>query len=195
MRALSGPTLAVLNGQTVTLVQLIYLGFSPTPIALNLSNYDLVFGGVTYRGAAGLGTINEVDDSPGEIKGISFQLSGVSPASVALALDDAAVVQGTPCTLRTALLDSSFQIVDAPVDWIGFLDTMGLSEDGTSCSISVTAENSAVDLLRGYAATYSDADQRSVDAGDRGFEYSAAQVGKPVIWPTRAWIIRFGQRS
>lgn len=195
MRALSGPTVAVLNGQTVTLVQMIYLGFSPTAIALNLSTFDLVYGGVTYKGANGLGTINEVDDSPGEIKGITFQLSGVTPEAVALALDDAAVVQGTPCILRTALLDSNFQIVDAPIDFTGILDTMSLSEDGTTCGISVTAESSAVDLLRGYASTYSDADQRAVDAGDRSFEYSAAQVGKPVIWPTRAWLIRFGARG
>lgn len=194
MRSLSAPTIVVLNGQTVLMVQLVYLGFTPTPITLNLSTYDIVYGGFTYKGAGAIGTVSEVDDSPGEIKGINFQLAGVSSDYIALALDDAAVVQGTPCHIRTALLDSSFQVVDAPLDWIGTLDTMSISEDGETCTISVTAESSAVDLLKGYASTFSDPDQKAIDPTDRAFEYLNSQVGQPVVWPTRQWFIDKGQR-
>lgn len=193
MRSLSAPTIAVLNGQTILMVQLVYLGFA-SPIGLNLSNFDIVFSGTTYKGAGAIGAVSEIDDSPGEIKGLTFSLSGVDPAYIALALDDAAVVQGTPCHIRTALLDSNFQVVDAPLDWAGRLDTMSITEDGETCTISVTAESTAVDLLNGYATTYSDSDQKAVDAGDRSMKYLSSQIGTPVVWPTRQWFIDKGQR-
>lgn len=193
MRSLGAPVVAVLNGQTVLMVQLVYLGFA-SPIGLNLSTYDIDFGGMTYKGAGAIGAVSEIDDSPGEIKGLSFSLAGVDPAYIALALDDAAVVQGTPCYIRTALLDATFQVVDAPLDWAGRLDTMSITEDGEACTISVTAESTAVDLLNGYPTTYSDADQRAVDAGDRSMEYLVGQVSQPVVWPTRQWFIDKGQR-
>lgn len=193
MRSLGAPAIAVLNGQTVLMVQLVYLGFA-SPIGLNLSNFDIVYGGFTYKGAGSIGAVSEIDDSPGEIKGLTFSLSGVAPAYIALALDDAAVVQGTPCYIRTALLDSNYQVVDAPLDWSGRLDTMSITEDGETCTISVTAESTAVDLLNGYPTTYSDSDQKAVDAGDRSMEYLAGQVGQPVVWPTRQWFIEKGQR-
>lgn len=194
MRSLTAPTIAVLNGQTICVVQMVYLGFTPTPITLNLSTYPLVYAGLTFQGAGAIGTISEVDDSPGEIKGITFQLAGVSSDYISLALDDAAVVQGTPCHIRTALCDANLQVVDAPLDWIGTLDTMSISEDGETCTISVTAESSAVDLLKGYASTFSDPDQKAIDPTDRAFEYLNSQVGQPVVWPHRQWFIDKGQR-
>ena len=193
MRSLGAPAIAVLNGQTVLMVQLVYLGFV-SPIGLNLSNFDIVYSGTTYKGAGSIGAVSEIDDSPGEIKGLTFSLSGVDPAYIALALDDAAVVQGTPCHIRTALLDSNYQVVDAPLDWSGRLDTMSITEDGETCTISVTAESTAVDLLKGYASTFSDPDQRAIDPTDRAFEYLNSQVGQPVVWPHRQWFIDKGQR-
>lgn len=194
MRLLSAPALAVLAGTNAAIVQLVYLGFSPTPLTLNASNFDFTYGGLLYKGAGILGTVAEVHDSPGEIKGLSFELAGVSTEAIAVALDEAAVVQGTPCVIRTALLNSAYQIVDAPIDWVGTLDTMGISEDGDSCTISATAESNAVDLLRGSPITYSNADQQALSPGDRAFEYVLSQVDAPIIWPHRQWFIDKGKR-
>lgn len=194
MRSLSGPAVAALGQPTVPLVQLVLLSFSP-PIALNTSNWDLTFGGVVYKGAYGIGSISEIEDSPGEIKGLQFTLSGVDSANISLAMDDAAVVQGTPVTIRTAVLDgSTYQIVDAPIEWSGTLDTMSIVEDGDTCTIQVTAESSAVDLLRGSALTYSNADQQALYPGDRAFEYVLPQSNSPFVWPSRDWFIKFGKR-
>jgi hypothetical protein len=194
VRSLSGPAVAALSQPSVPLVQLVWLGFSP-PVALNTSNWDLTFSGVIYKGAYGIGSVSEIEDSPGEIKGLQFTLSGVGSANVALALDDAAVVQGTPVVIRTAVLDgSTYQIVDAPIEWSGTLDTMSIVEDGETCAIQVTAESSAVDLLRGAALTYSNADQQAQTPGDRAFEYVISQSSSPFVWPTRDWFIKFGKR-
>ncbi len=195
MRTLSAPTLAALAGTGVVLVQLIRLEFSTGTILLNSSNWDLVWDSETYKGAFGLGSISVIEDSPGEIKGISLQLAGVSSDYIALALDDAGVVQGTPLEIRTALLDAStYQVVDAPLEWTGRLDTMTIEETGETCVITATAESSAVDLLRGNALTYTNADQQFLVPGDRAFDQVMAQANTPVIWPSRLWYQARGPR-
>lgn len=189
MKTFSAPVQAALASGSIAIVQLVYLGFS-TPIALNMSTWDLVWSGVTYKGAYGLGQISAVTDKPGEVQGITLEMFG-DAAAVALALDDSDVVQGTVCTIRTAIIETdTYTVLDAPVEWVGTLDTMAIGEDGTSASIRVTAESRAVDLLRGTPWMYTDADQHLVNAADKSFDYVTDQIDKPVVWPARAFFFQ-----
>lgn len=191
MRAVTPAAEAALASEVVALVQLVHMDFGPGQVvALNSSNWDLQWDGVTYRGAAGLGTIAAITDAPGEVKGLQFEMAGVAASSIALALDDADQWQGAPITLRTAVLDASYQVVDAPVEWTGYGDTMSLVEDGQTARITATAESSAVNLLRGNARTYSDTEHQAAHPGDRFFEYMADQSDKPVVWPSKAWFYK-----
>ncbi len=191
MKTYSAPVLAALAAGDVVVVQLVELQFPSGTVALNTSNWNLVWGGVTYLGAYGLGSVSPIKDSPGEIQGISFTLSGGDSTSIALALDASAEVQGTPAIIRTAILDTnSFQILDAPIDWAGTLDTMSIEEDNNQATISATAESAAVDLLRGNLSTYSDADQQALFPGDVAFEYVVSQVDQTVVWPAREYFFR-----
>ncbi|MET3441394.1 hypothetical protein ABIC94_002152 [Variovorax paradoxus] len=185
MRTLAPQTIDTLNASMLTIVQLVYMEFPGFPVALNSANRPIAYNSVMYEGAAGLGSVGAVEDSSGEVKGLQFELSGVPIEYMALALDDAAIVQGTPVTIRLAILDAVGQVIEAPIDWIGRMDTMSIQEDGETCSIAVTAESSAVDLLRGNALTTSNADQQFLYPGDRAFEYVASQAGTPVVWPTK----------
>jgi hypothetical protein len=144
--------------------------------------------GITYKGAYGLGQISAITDKPGEAQGITLELHGADAARISLALDDSDIVQGTPISIRTAIIDTStYQILDAPVEWVGTMDTMSIGEDGTSASISVTCESKAVDLLRGNAWMYTDADQRLVNATDGSFKYVVDQIDKPIVWPAKSF--------
>ena len=165
MKSCGASTLAALASGHVALVQLVLFAFPSGDVALNNSTWDLTYGGKTYRGAYGLGSIGTIKDAPGEIQGLRLEMDGGSSASVALALD-------------------------APVEWAGTLDTMSLSEDGQTAVISVTAESKAVDLLRGNPSTYTDADQQALYPGDRAFEYVVAQADKPVVWPAREYFYK-----
>lgn len=188
MRTLGSATTTALAAPGVVLAQLILMEFSTGSVALNTSTFDLVWGGVTYKGAYGLGQISAIEDAGGAVKGLQYSISGVSSAAIALALDAADTVQGTPMTIRTAVLDATtLQIIDAPIDWTGLLDTMAISEDGDKSTVSITAESSAVDLLHGYNATYSNASQQSAYPGDKAMEYVIDQDNKPVVWPAKAW--------
>ncbi len=188
MKTITTAAATALASGSVGIVQLVYLAFATTPVALNTSNWDLTFGGITYKGAYGLGSISAIADKPGDTAGLTLELISGDSGSIALALDDADIVQGTPLTIRTAIIDmDTYQILDAPVEWVGYLDTMSVSEDGQSCSIRVTAESKAVDLLRGNPQMYSDADQRTINASDGFFNFVVDQIDKPIVWPQRGF--------
>ncbi|MEY2689595.1 MAG: hypothetical protein RL375_3794 [Pseudomonadota bacterium] len=194
MRSLGGSTTTALGSGAVPIVQLLLLQFSAnggTDVALNTSTWDLVFGGVTYKGAYGLGSISAVTDAPGEIKGLQFDLSGASATAVTLALDGSDQWPGTPVVLRTAVLDpTTYAVLDAPVEWTGRGDVLSLAEDGDTAVISGTAESTAVDLVRSAPTTYTDADQQALYAGDLAFAYVVDQSDKPVVWPAKEYFYK-----
>ena len=191
MRVFSSEVNDALAAGTVVLVQLILLEFPGGTVALNTSNWNFTVGDVDYKGAYGLGSISLIEDKPGEVQGIRLELAGGASASITLALDEADEVQGTPCTVSTAILHAStYTVLDAVVDWAGRLDTMSISEDGHQAAIGVTAESSAVDLLRGNPLTYSDSSQQAVYPNDRAFEYVVSQADQPVVWPAREYFLK-----
>ncbi|MBK5203869.1 MAG: hypothetical protein JJD98_00220 [Polaromonas sp.] len=186
MKTISAPAIAAIATGRVGIVQLIHMAFSTTPVSLNMSTWDLVYGGITYKGAYGLGTISAINDKPGEIAGLSFELAAGTSSVIGLALDDADIVQGTPVTIRTAIIDlDTHTILDAPIEWAGTLDTMSIGEDGTQATIRCTAESKAVDLLRGTPMVYGDADQRTVNASDGSMRFIVYQIDKPIVWPQK----------
>jgi hypothetical protein len=189
MKAFSADTIAALGASELWVAQMLVMQFSTGLVTINSSNRDIDYAGATYKGAAGLGTISPIDDSPGEIKGLQLEMSGVPTEYLALALADSTVVQGAILVIRLAIINAAGVVLDAPIDWIGRLDTMSISEDGETCSIAVTAESAAVDLLRGNALTTSDADQRFLYPGDLAFQYVIAQDGVPIVWPTKQYYI------
>lgn len=191
MKTYSAAVRAALSSGNLALVQMAHMAFPSGTIALNQSTWNLTWAGVTYSGAYGLGAVSQITDKPGEVQGVTLQLNGGDPLRVALALDGAGEVQGTPLKLRTALIETStYTILDAPIDWTGKLDTMSLSEDGDTATISVTAESSAVDLLRGTPSAYSDADQKALYATDKAFEFLVSQAGQRKVWPAREYFLK-----
>ena len=190
MKSVSPAFVTALAGPAPIVAQLVAMYFVSGVIALNSMNRDVDFGGLTYKGAAGLGEISAIKDSAGsEVQGLQFSMSGVASENLALALADATVVQGTRVVIRLALIGDDGAVIDAPVDWDGYLDTMPISADGQTCTITATAESSAVDLLRGNAMTNSNADQQALYPGDRSMEYIVSQDGVPVVWPTKQFYI------
>lgn len=188
MKTITAPAIAAIATGRIGIVQLIHLAFSTTPVSLNMSTWDFVYGGITYKGAYGLGTVSAIADKPGEVAGLQFELAAGSSGVISLALDDADIVQGTAVTVRTAIIDmDTRQILDAPIEWIGTLDTMSIGEDGTQAVVRCTAESKAVDLLRGTPMVYGDADQRTVNAADGSMRFIIDQIDKPVIWPQKSF--------
>lgn len=191
MRTFSGAVTTALGSPALGLVQLVRMGFTPTPVVLNTSTWNIAYGGDTYLGAAGLGSISAVTDKPGAVQGVTFELAAGASSVISLALDAAGTVQGTPCTIRTAIIDAATgAVLDAPLEWAGTLDTMTIAEDDNGAVVRVTAESKAVDLLRGKPSFYADQDQVLINATDRSFRYVTDQIDKPIVWPARSFFYR-----
>ena len=190
MKVLTTALATALSNKTVPLVQLVKFEFGNNVLGLNTSNFTIDWGGVSYAGAAGLGTISPVDDSPGEIKGITLTLNGAPAEMVALALDSSDEWQGAPVTVYTAVLDENYKIAGVTLDWSGFGDVMSIAEDGEKCTIAATAESSAVNLLRSTVLHYSAADQSAIDATDLGFNMVTDKSDEPVVWPAKEWFYK-----
>ena len=190
MVPLSAAALTALSAPNVLVVQLILIDFSEGAVGLNTSNIDFDYDGVTYKGAYGYGSVKEIQDAPGEIKGLEFTLNGGSADIIALALDNSNTWQGTPITVRTAILGNDYAIVEAPVVWFGTGDTLAISDQDGSTVINATAESSAVDFIRSDPYLYNHADQQRLHPGDKGFELILSQIEKPVVWPSKSWFYK-----
>lgn len=191
MRAVSAALVAAFAAGTAVLATFVKIEFPGGTIALNSTNWTFSHGGTDYLGAAGLGEITPIADRPGELPGVQLSMLNVDSSLIAIALDDVDEVQGSLVTISTAVIDSTtYQIVDLVTDWVGYADTMPISEDGTTATISLTAESKGVDLLRGNPLTYSDGDQKSLYPADRAFEYVVSQADRPVVWPSRTWFFK-----
>lgn len=185
MRYLAGAEATALSANPLPLVILVEMDLS-TPLYLCTAAIDLVVSGNTYLGAAGLGRIDAVQDSPSEIKALSFQLSGVSSAYIALVLSEP--VQGCSVRIKSLLLDpATYQPLTPRLRWQGRGDVMSLEDGPSTATIRFSAEHGAIDLLRGSPTYWSDSEQRRLFSSDPSLQYLVDQVDQRVIWPAHTF--------
>ena len=182
MRTVSAPAAAVLAGGVVPLALLIEMDLT-APLNLNTSNLNLVVSGTTYLGVGGIGSIAPLADTPVEVRGLTFSISGVPSDRIALALSEP--VQGKAVRIKTAILDpSTYAVLDTRLRWAGLLDVMTINETGGTATINVSAENAAIDLARAATSLYSDPEQQRLNTGDLFLQFKADQVSQRIIWPS-----------
>lgn len=183
MRTLNAAAISAIAQQSVALAMLVKLDLT-APVYLNTSGWGLTWNSNLYTGTGLLGSIREIEDAPGEVKGIGMSLAGIDASAIALALTEP--VQGKTVTIYTAIFDpATYQIADATVEWAGKLDVFNIIEDGETCTLELTAEHSGIDLLRPNTVRYSNSDQRRLFPSDRGFEYVVDQSDQAIVWPSR----------
>ncbi len=185
MKTLTTDTLAQLRGPHVVAAVLVRMDLSET-LRLNTSNWDLEWEGSVWRGTAGLGSVEAIQQNPGDIRELLFELPGVQSNDIALALRED--VRGRPVYIYTAFFDNeSYQIIETSLEWAGVLSTMTLADSGESAKISVSAEPTGVSFLRQNVHMYTDADQKRMWPGDRGLEFLVDQAEKSIVWPAASF--------
>lgn len=185
MRTLSGGEAAALSATTLPLVILVEMDFT-SPLYLCTAGIDIVVGGNTYLGTAGLGQIDAVQDSPAEIKPLAFRMSGVPSAQIALALTEP--VQGKAVRIKSLMLDpSTYQPFTPRLRWQGRGDVLAIADGPDTATLSFTAEHGAIDLLRGMPSYWSDSEQRRLFSGDPSLQYLVDQVEQRTVWPAAAF--------
>lgn len=188
MKTVSSAGLTALASSTsaVPMALLVSMAFT-TPLNLCTSNLNLVIGGTTYQGVAGMGKVGAVQNTPAEIKQLQFELSGVPPATVSMVAGGTAPA-GTPVTVSVAIFNpATFAVTDVIQIWGGALDSLSLSDSAKGSTVTVTAEHVGIDLNRPSPLYYLDADQQTLFAGDLFFQYTSQQFDQLIIWPNAAF--------
>lgn len=187
MRSLTAGAITTLQGTHVPMVMLTEMMMS-APVRLATSAVDITYGGNTYVGAGSLGTVERINDAPGDAKPLRFSVSGVPTETMAIALQEQ--FRDDPCTLRLAILDPvTHALQDAPIVWDGTLDQMPVSqstdnEGRSSASISVTAEHRGATYERPKPLRYTNGDQSRLFAGDTSLRFVVSQAAHQDIWPS-----------
>lgn len=142
----------------------------------------------SWLGTGSLVSVSAITTGEGDAANkLTFTLSGVNAALIALARENEASVRG-----RTVTVYGQFFHPDtlAPygVKWAlptaDVMDTIGYSASGPSQrSISLTAETIWAERNTAKNAFYADRDQKARFADDRGLEFVGALVNAKTSWP------------
>jgi hypothetical protein len=192
MRSINPTASALLASGSYELAQLVEMQLTSGTLRLATSGVDLLWSGHTWLGAAAIGSIGELEQAPGEIKGLEFTLTGVPDAYVALAMSEN--VQGRPCILRTVLADrQTWAIADVILEESLRLDVLRCTEGAIDqagqpiqVAIVCTAESASIDLLRPRGLLYTDGHQQRLHAGDKGLEY-VRDADLDIVWPDHTY--------
>lgn len=153
---------------TLTAFMAIELEFDSGTVRLWNGYGDLVYLGNTFLGSGNLLNISSIEEGA-EIsaKGATMVLSGISSSILSYALTEnyqyriASIYVGT----ITGGTVAAYKIFS------GRMDVMTINEQGESCDITVTAESRLIDLERPRVRRWTSEDQKSLYAGDKGFDY------------------------
>jgi hypothetical protein len=185
VRIIAAPALTQLQSGGVRMALLVEMMLS-APVRMNTMNVPLTYGGVEYIGTGVLGAVNEIDDSPGEYKNLTFTLSGVDLAVISIALQEN--IRNKTVSVRLAVLaQDSNAVLDAPLIWTGLLDQMPIQMGDKTASVSVSAEHRGLVFSRPKPINYTDADQARVDPTDTSLRFIQSQSTHNDTWPAAAF--------
>jgi hypothetical protein len=185
MRTIAAGAVTVLNGRVCPLIVLVEMMLS-TPVRLASSACHVEYGGDVYLAAGSLGTIDEIDDSPGDYKSMRFTISGLPSDAIALARSED--IRNKAVTVHLAILDPETHVIlDAPQVWAGTLDRMPIEEGNGTATISVVAEHRGATFSRPKPLRYTDADQQRLYPGDTSLRFVVSQASHQDVWPAASW--------
>ncbi len=187
MRTLNSTALALLArieaGEQIPLVQLVEMLFD-TPLRFTTAGHAIVWSGNTYA-SAGLGTIDPIEDSTGDVQALQFTLPGISPEQIAIALTE--TVEGTTVRVYDAMLDpDTGEVADAVLAWSGTLNVPSI-EDGATATVIVTAEHRGMQALRSKPSRYTDDEQQRLYSGDTSLNIDPETDAGPIAWPAASF--------
>ena len=145
-------------------------------------SHDITWDDKLWTGAGaliGLGALEETSDVVAS--GTNVSLSGVPLDLISLAIEEAH--QGSPGRIWLALLTPERKVIANPVQaFSGRLDVPEISEDGSTCTITISYESRLIDLNTPRNWRYTHESQQVLFPGDRGFEHVTALQDREITW-------------
>lgn len=142
----------------------------------------LSWNGSSWAGAGSLIGVSGFGETGDVVaKGTTVSLSGIPTDVVGMAINDAR--QGMAGRIWLALFAPDGSIIPNPVQaFAGRLDVPEISDNGQTCTVTISYESRLVDLTRARTWRYTHESQQVLYPGDLGFEYVAAIQDKEISW-------------
>ena len=123
--------------------------------------------------------VNETSDVAAN--NVSFSLSGVPSSMISEVFNNRS--RGRPCTLWFGCFSSSGTLLaDPQVIFSGRMDQPVLNDQGSECTVNVTAESRLIDLQRPRERRFTDQDQRNYFPSDGFFKFVAGLQDRVINW-------------
>ncbi|ACB76712.1 hypothetical protein [Opitutus terrae] len=185
MRALTPEFRAAAKAGLVRVGVMAEIDYPGAPFRAWTGPTQLVWDAKEWSGVGNLGGISAVQESSSpEAPAMTLEISGISSASIALALDETSQRRRATVWLSIfELVGEAWQVVPDP--WRlrrGWTDVHKLMISGKTATIQVTVESIFVRLKTARTMRYSDADQQRLFPGDTGFRYANTIGERPIYW-------------
>ena len=150
-------------------------------IFVNQTSQKFDYDGDTYLGVGGLGSINSVEEGTDlQNRPLNMEISGIDPTYLGAALN--INYQNKPVTIYFVTLDENDAFIGDPViTFKGKIDTMSVQiEDNARISVRCTSD--LADWERPADGRYTNVDQQSRFADDKGLEFTAQTSEKEIFF-------------
>lgn len=136
----------------------------------------------TYAGIGALSSISTIEETEDlSARGLTINLTGVTNDLVAAALTEP--YQGRTAAVRFGTLNADTgAVIESITIFSGRMDTMVISNDGTSAEIGMQVESKLVDFKRTRESRYTHEEQLRRFPADTGLEYVAGLQDKVIYW-------------
>lgn len=185
-RTLNANAISNINGSTVYPIFLVALNFD-APVYAH-SDYGTIShtppylsSPVNYLGVGNLGSVSAINEDPKiAAKFVTLTLSGIPNNLISTAINTN--YQGKDCSIEIGLLNpDTHQILDAPIVFSGYIDTMDLQIAQTA-TIKLSVIDKLVRFDKASNRRFNHEDQQKYHPSDNAFIYQNELKEQELIW-------------
>jgi len=194
-RDLDATSITESKSDNVRVIYLVWLDLDAGDAFYNSSNQQFDFdmktadpaaaepaGTNSYIGVGGISSIEAISETESnQAAGVVMTLTGIPTDNISMALNE--TYQSRKVTIRLAILDEGYNIINVPVlIFAGLIDNMEV-EMGEDAAIKIMAESKFADWERPRLRRWNSQEQHNyIDNTDMGFEHVAELIDKEIVW-------------
>lgn len=180
--SIDAATQAASEAPVILPVFFVRLQFDGGNVCLHTSAGEITFGGDTYTGAGGIGSIAAIDEDADLTRStLKLGLRGLPTDIISILLEEH--YQGRTATIYLGYLDpASRQLVSDPIIvYRGRMDTASVAQ-GQTLSVTLSVESRFASWDRPLTRRYNDADQQARYPGDLGLQFVEQATDTEIVW-------------
>ncbi len=173
---------AAVAAKVVASIHFADLDFSSGHVRVHTGLGTISWGGYDWLGVGSFGTVDGLEESAElERKTVTYTLSGIPNDLISVVLNED--YQGRSAKIYLGFFSSiTAQLVADPelLD-SGKMDVSD-TDEGDTCTVTITAESRVAAWSRTQERRYTDAEQQAQYPGDKGLEFISQAAQKEVAW-------------